>query len=165
MRALMLFLRNLAPGTPRDELARFVAERLRAGLVNRLLRPRLEMVEILKVQDPRTGKPEYHGLVRVLPDCCAGSVLRQLHGRLFRGLRLDARRYVARSSHDRRSAYTDPRLLPFAERRQEARRRPNLEVKTLRPAQATGARGEVFNARPRYRYAWDSRPRRRADQT
>jgi hypothetical protein len=159
---MMLFLQSLPAGTRREDLERFIIGRLRSGLFNRLMRPRVEKVEILRFQDPADGRPEFHGLIRILPNHLGKSVARQLNGTLFRGLRLSARIYVGRRDRDRRSAYTDPRLLPFADRRKTERRRAEVLIKSVRPPDQRGAGGEVFNARPRYSYAWRERAQARS---
>jgi hypothetical protein len=130
---MLLFLRNIPLGCTRDELKRFVRQTIRNGWLARLLyHPRVEKTDILKMKARDSSQWEFHGLVRISPSSAGPMVMQLLRESTLRGHKLHVQSYRSRRIHDRRRAYTDPRLLGFDDRR-VAQRRRDLKLTTLRP--------------------------------
>ena len=130
---MMSYCKNLPLGTNNVEFKRFLEHRLRAAwMISALFHPKVVKANVLRVKDRTTGTWECQGLIRILPDICGKPVLRHLNGVKFYGRELAVRPYFPRHGHDRRVAYTDPRLLSFPDRREQTRRRENLLFTTAR---------------------------------
>ena len=122
----MVLVRNLPSGIREPEL-RVAAELAmrRLPLARIRYRPKVREVKILKVLDGNGRVLKYHGLLRIAPPAFARRFVERISSLSVEGWEIPICPYFPRE-RDRRIAYTDPRLLPFRDRRKRVRRRLNL---------------------------------------
>ncbi|GEM_PF-6705680 len=123
---MMVLLRDLPPGIVESQLRGAIGQAIRRLPLARIrYRPEVRGIKILKVQDEDGKTLRYHGLMHITPPAFAQRLLKRVPVLVMGARKVTLVPYVRRE-RDRRIAYTDPRLLPFRDRRQGERRRLNL---------------------------------------
>lgn len=131
---MLLLIKGIPRYSTRKEIVNFIASS--RGTLTRWI-PFINSVslgkcEILRVEDKDAETVEYHALISVEPDKSGEVLIRKLNGMLFHGKRVEVKSYTKRSTYkDRRRQHADLELLP-RERRKQDRRRPYINVRTLK---------------------------------
>lgn len=100
----------------------------------------IKSCEVLIVKNLDHGAVEFHGLIDIWPPKVALLAIQQLHNSQFKGYRLQARKWHARSAlNDRRHPYrSSDHGTEGGHRYRQDRRRSNLLVEIYTPLQIQG---------------------------
>ena len=123
---MMVLARNLPSGIREPELRAAAEQAMRRLPLARIrYQPEVREIKIFKVLDGDGQVLKYHGLLRITPPAFARRFVERVSTLVMGGWEIPISLYVQRQ-RDRRIAYTDPRLLPFRDRRKRDRRRFHL---------------------------------------
>ncbi|WP_260291730.1 RNA-binding protein [Sedimenticola hydrogenitrophicus] len=128
-----IFIRRLPNATTRLDLMQFITSALNPKWYLLQFSPlgTLRHCDICRIEDPKLGQVEYHGIAHVTPASAALSLIHRLDGEIFKNKRVEVRKFFRRSIHrDRRDrSSTAPDALH--EQRKQDRRRPGIRLDHL----------------------------------
>lgn len=105
---MLIFFKNIPPTTEKAGLIEFIKPALKYGFFHRLFCPPAAIVDVslLSLLDNEKNIVNVHGVVKIMPDDVALSVIKQLDRKVINGRRITVREYRIRSEeNDPRAAF------------------------------------------------------------